>query len=67
MTQRAADETPGTDDVQLAVGACRSCGAPLSRSVVDLGTQPLANSYLTAAQLDEQEQSFPLHFYVCEA
>jgi hypothetical protein len=67
MTQRATDERPGTDDVQLAVGACRSCGAPLSRSVVDLGTQPLANSYLTAAQLDEPEPSFPLHVYVCDA
>jgi SAM-dependent methyltransferase len=45
---------------------CRSCGAPLSVSVVDLGLQPLANSFLTADELDAPERRYPLHPYVCE-
>jgi SAM-dependent methyltransferase len=48
-------------------GACRSCSASLDHSVVDLGVQPVANSFLTAAQLHEHEPVFPLHAFVCEA
>jgi SAM-dependent methyltransferase len=45
---------------------CLSCGAPLSHTVLDLGDQPLANSYLTREQLDEGgEQHYPLHARVC--
>jgi SAM-dependent methyltransferase len=47
-------------------GACRSCSSPLEHSVVDLGVQPVANSFLTAAQLQEDEPAFPLHAFVCE-
>mgnify|MGYP000998788342 FL=1 len=35
----------------MTVPACRFCRAPLTQDFVDLGVQPLANSYLTAAQL----------------
>ena len=45
---------------------CRACGAQLRHTFVDLGTSPLANSYLTAAQLNQSEQFFPLHVFVCE-
>ena len=48
------------------VAGCRSCGADLHHSVVDLGRQPLANSYLTAEQLLEPEAVYPLHPYVCD-
>ena len=48
------------------VAGCRSCGADLHHSVVDLGRQPLANSYLTAEQLPEPEAVYPLHPYVCD-
>ena len=36
----------------MTVPACRFCRAPLTQDFVDLGLQPLANSYLTRAQLD---------------
>jgi SAM-dependent methyltransferase len=44
---------------------CRHCGAPLKQSFCDLGMSPLANSYLTADQLDREEVFYPLHAYVC--
>jgi hypothetical protein len=45
---------------------CRSCGAPLDRVMVDLGSSPLANSYLSAADLARAELFLPLCVYVCE-
>ncbi|HEY0650535.1 class I SAM-dependent methyltransferase [Phenylobacterium sp.] len=46
---------------------CRFCRAPLSRTFLDLGDQPLANSYLTAEQLAAgDEPMFPLHTRVCD-
>jgi SAM-dependent methyltransferase len=45
---------------------CRSCGAPLRLSVVDLGLQPLANSFVTADQLERAEPRYPLCVYVCD-
>jgi len=44
---------------------CRFCGAPLSRVFVDLGVQPLANSYLEPADLGKAEPFFPLCVFVC--
>jgi SAM-dependent methyltransferase len=46
--------------------ACRFCGAELRHSFADLGSTPLANSYLRADQLDAAEAFYPLHAYVCE-
>lgn len=46
---------------------CRFCRAQLARTFLDLGEQPLANSYLTAAQLAAgTERTYPLHTRVCE-
>ncbi|MBP9146290.1 MAG: methyltransferase domain-containing protein [Thermoanaerobaculia bacterium] len=45
---------------------CRSCGAPLERVMVDLGSSPLANSYLAPADLARPELFLPLCVYVCE-
>ena len=45
--------------------ACRHCGSPLKHSFCDLGMSPLANSYLTEAQMDQPETFYPLHAYVC--
>ena len=48
--------------------ACRFCAAPLTHTLVDLGDQPLSNSYLTPAQLQAgTERSYPLHARVCHA
>lgn len=47
---------------------CRFCRAPLTRTFLDLGLQPLANSYLTPAQLSAgHEPVFPLNTMVCDA
>jgi SAM-dependent methyltransferase len=46
--------------------SCRSCGAPLLHTFLDLGRQPLANSFLTGEQLEAgEEASYPLHARVC--
>ena len=47
-------------------GGCRFCGTPLRHSVVDLGTSPLCESFLTRDQLKEAEPFYPLHAVVCE-
>ena len=45
---------------------CRFCRTPLTHTFVDLGNQPLANSYLTPAELEAgTERSYPLHARVC--
>jgi SAM-dependent methyltransferase len=44
---------------------CRHCGLPLKHSLCDLGMSPLANSYLTEAQLGEPEIFYPLHARIC--
>jgi len=44
---------------------CRSCGAMLEHTFVDLGMSPLANSYLKPEQLNRMEPFYPLHVYVC--
>ncbi len=47
---------------------CRFCRLPLTRTFLDLGDQPLANSYLTADQLAAgNEPVFPLNTMVCDA
>ena len=45
---------------------CRFCRTPLVHTFLDLGRQPLANSYLTAGQLAAgTERAYPLHVRVC--
>ena len=46
---------------------CRLCGAPLTRTFVDLGMSPLCESYVPAERLDEPEVFYPLHVRLCEA
>jgi SAM-dependent methyltransferase len=45
---------------------CRFCAAPLERVFVDLGSSPLANSYLEPEDLGRAEPYYPLCVYVCE-
>ncbi len=45
---------------------CRLCRSPLRLPLVDLGTSPLANSYLSAEALDQPETFYPLRPMVCE-
>ena len=44
---------------------CRFCNASLQDIFIDLGVSPLANSYLTQAQLGQMEPFYPLRAYVC--
>ena len=44
---------------------CRFCRAPLSITLVDLGSTPLANSYLAVDQLGDPEPAYPLHARLC--
>ncbi|RKP47237.1 methyltransferase domain-containing protein [Cohnella endophytica] len=45
---------------------CRICNNPLNVTFVDLGSTPLANSYLSADQLQRMEPIYPLRTFVCE-
>jgi len=46
---------------------CRFCEAPVTRSFVNLGMQPLSNGYVDRAAADAMEPFYPLHAYVCDA
>jgi len=45
---------------------CRFCGAPVLRTFVDLGAQPLANSYVEPEQANDLESFYRLHVRVCD-
>jgi 2-polyprenyl-3-methyl-5-hydroxy-6-metoxy-1,4-benzoquinol methylase len=45
---------------------CRFCGSELQYTFVDLGMQPLCESYLGPDQLNQMEPFYPLHAYVCK-
>lgn len=44
---------------------CRFCDTAVEQPFVDLGSTPLANAYLTEAQLALPEPSYPLRAFVC--
>lgn len=45
---------------------CRFCGSPLEQDFVDLGSTPLANSYLSAEDIAAgRDKAYPLHARVC--
>jgi 2-polyprenyl-3-methyl-5-hydroxy-6-metoxy-1,4-benzoquinol methylase len=52
--------------ITLKPGTCRTCGAELKHTCVDLGLSPLANSYVPAERTSEGEMFYPLHVYVCD-
>jgi SAM-dependent methyltransferase len=45
---------------------CRSCGAPLHRTFVNLGMSPPCEDFLTPDRLDDMERFYPLHARICE-
>jgi 2-polyprenyl-3-methyl-5-hydroxy-6-metoxy-1,4-benzoquinol methylase len=45
---------------------CRHCSATLSLELIDLGSSPPSNAYLTAEMLSAPERSYPLRIMVCE-
>jgi SAM-dependent methyltransferase len=46
--------------------SCRFCNHEISHIFTDLGSSPLANSYLNREQLSAMEPFYPLCVYVCE-
>ena len=46
---------------------CRHCGEPVDLVLVDLGSSPPSNSYLTNEDLRSSEAWFPLRVLVCES
>ena len=46
---------------------CRHCAAQLTLPLVDLGTSPPSNAYLTEHSLHAPEKWFPLRVLVCQA
>ncbi|MGZ8361867.1 MAG: methyltransferase domain-containing protein [Allosphingosinicella sp.] len=57
---------PRSEPDALADPECLGCGAPLTRTLVDLGLQPLANSYIPVGHADAPEPVYPLHARVCD-
>jgi SAM-dependent methyltransferase len=47
------------------VGCCRFCGARLEDTFVDLGLSPLCEKYVAPDRLNEAEQFYPLHVWIC--
>ncbi|ANW67520.1 SAM-dependent methyltransferase [Mycobacterium sp. djl-10] len=45
---------------------CRLCDSDKLRSILDLGATPPCEKFLTAAELDDPEPTYPLHLRVCE-
>jgi len=45
---------------------CRHCGAALTLPMLDLGSAPPSNAYLSAAALHQPERWYPLRLLVCQ-
>ncbi len=45
---------------------CRFCGEELRATFIDLGMSPLCQTHIAPEQLNEPEQFYPLHSFVCE-
>lgn len=48
-----------------AIPSCRSCGKAALELVLSLGKTPLANALVTASQLIDPEETYPLDFAFC--
>jgi len=48
-----------------SASACRFCAAPLSEVFADLGTSPLANSYIAPENVNAMEAFYPLRALIC--
>ena len=46
---------------------CRHCGTPLELTLIDLGSAPPSNAYLSKDGLEKPERWYPLRVRVCES
>ncbi len=51
---------------EMPVARCRSCGAPLTAVLVDLGMTPISNAFIRVDQSSFSERFHPLKSFVCE-
>ncbi len=63
---RPASAPTRTRHVEPNATPCRFCGAPLRHVFADLGSSPLANSYLSREHVGGMERFYPLRALVCE-
>ena len=45
---------------------CQGCGAPLTRTLVDLGLSPLSNAFVPLSKAGQTDPTYPLHARVCD-
>src|SRR5262245_49371957 len=64
--QSAKSQSDSEGSCPCIRASCRSCGAELRRTFVDLGMTPLCESYREEAQLDTMEPFYPLRVLICE-
>jgi SAM-dependent methyltransferase len=55
----------GAASAAATAASCRFCGAPLDAVFADLGSSPLANSYIVPERLGAMEPFYPLRALVC--
>jgi len=61
------EPTPSRTESGAPARACRACGQPLTRVILDLGMSPLCESFLRADQLDDVEPFYPLRLFLCDS
>jgi len=54
------------DRMATSSPTCRSCGAPLTAVLVDLGMSPISNAFVRADHASFSERFFPLKSFVCD-
>ncbi len=59
-------ETRAAHELMTRRSECRACRGKRLKLFLNLGTVPLANSFLAAEQLAQPELRFPLEVYFCE-
>ena len=52
--------------VPSSLPPCRSCGAALTHTFVDLGPQPLCQKHVEPHEISLPERFYPLHAFVCD-
>jgi hypothetical protein len=54
------------ENMALNLPICRSCGAPLTVVLVDLGMTPISNAFVRAGHASFSERFYPLKSFVCD-
>ena len=58
--------TVGLGGMAASSPTCRSCGAPLTSVLVDLGMTPISNAFIRADHASFGERFYPLKSFVCD-